>query len=450
MNIPLLQVAARVTAGLGLAVVLLTGQQPLSEAAGSAPLGGPVLWLLAAGIGSGFLAGLLGIGGALVTVPAFYLALPALGVPFAFLPQAVVACSLLSMLPTTIAGIRCHVRNDSLDFAMVKVMAPRMAVGAVLGALVATTLRGPVLALTFAAQALYYGGRLLHGGARAGPASRVARVGLALPMWLTVPSISAFCACVGMGGGSMVVPYLMARGLSLHRAVATGSALNLCIALGGSAVFIALLALSPASLGAVCWPAGLAVGAVAVVAVPSGVALARRLATRRLGFLVGLINVAGALSLVAQVAAAPAWRSAPIEPPATASELETQWRQRALNALLVPLLDDSFPPHWAEPTIVTPCTNGSNVSLEGAPIPYRAPLGAGPLVIRWKLVDCWPLGFDAWGLDGGIEMTVVVGEERLLAQVRPRDLIAKTQAGRQHLSAPFQSELALGTPPSKP
>jgi hypothetical protein len=448
MHIPSLPVPAR--AGIGIALAILVVTAPPSGAPGPANLAEPMLWLLVGGIVSGFMAGLLGIGGALVTVPAFYMAFPGLGVPPDVLPQSVVASSLLSMLPTTLAGIRCHVRHDTLDRRLLRAMAPRMMVGASLGALLALMLRGPVLALTFAAQGLYYGSRLLCGGARGGPPGRLTRLAAALPPWLVVPSISGFCACVGMGGGSMVVPYLMAQGLSLHRALATASALNLCIALGGSIVFLAVVMLSPASGRFVCWPAALAVGVLAVVMVPWGVALARRLPTARLGVLVGLVNVAGALSLVVQVAGAPSSHATRGDVPDAAAEVEAQWQQRALNALLVPLLDDGSPVNWAVPLAVTPCPGSSRISVDGGPVPHGAPIGDGPIVLRWKLADCWPLGFSAWGLDGEIEMTVVVGTDRLLAEVRPLGLTARTLHARYPLTRPFRAVLWLQSPPRPP
>jgi hypothetical protein len=265
----------------------------------------------------------------------------------------------------------------------------------------------------------------------------------------------------------------MTRGLSLHHAVATASALNLFIAFGGSVVFAAVAIGAPAPGGPVCWPAALAVGVLAVVTVPWGVSLAQRLPSARLGFLVGMINIAGALSLVAQVAAGPATtparpgvkspspaaaqampaQAAKTTPAARASAarageaVETEWQRWALHALLVPLLDDDLPVNWAEPTTLTPCTEGSSVTVDGAQIRYGTPLAAGPFALRWKLVDCWPLGDDRWGLDGEVEMTIVVGADRILAQVRPQGLTARTRHGRQPLSLPFEARVWLQVPP---
>ena len=376
-----LALSPRAAIGLGIAALMIIG--PPTDAATPAAAW-PVLMLLAAGLLSGYLAGLLGIGGALVTVPVFYLALPHLGVAADALPQVVVASSLLAMVPTTIAAARAHARHGTLDAAWLRKMAPCMALGATIGALLALQLRGPVLALAFAGQALYYGGRLICGHARGGPPTRVARFSASLPTWLAGPPMAGFCACIGMGGGSMVMPFLMARGLPLHSAVATASALNLCIAFGGSFAFATVVVASPASASAAfdCWPVALAIGVLAVVAVPCGVASAQRLPASRLGFLVGVVNIVGAMSLIGHVIAAPA--ATPSRPaglsapspvatdrrPATHSAVvQADWQRLALHALLVPLLDDDEPMAWAVPNDMTPCHDRSNVTVNGLPTP---------------------------------------------------------------------------------
>ena len=63
----------------------------------------------------------------------------------------------------------------------------------------------------------------------------------------------------------------------------------------------------------------------------------------------------------------------------------------ALNALLVPLLDDDVPPCWADPAIAKSCT-ALRVTVDGvAPVPHAA-VPAVPFVVRWQLDQCAPLG----------------------------------------------------------
>jgi uncharacterized membrane protein YfcA len=272
--------------------------------AGSAP--DAFGWLLLGGLASGLLSGMLGIGGALVTVPVLYLALPQLGVDAASLPHVVVSSALLAMVPTTLAGTWAHRRAGSLDAAWLARLAPGMAAGAVAGALLATQLLGPALALAFATQAMFYGCRLIlrrdDATAADRPAGTFVRIARALPPWLAGPVMAAFCACVGMGGATLVNPYLHSQGLALRTSVGTGSTLNLCIALGGCIALLAAADAAPDLIVSPSWTAATLLGGVAMVAAPVGVALARRLALTHLSRAIGAINVAAALTLCAQVA----------------------------------------------------------------------------------------------------------------------------------------------------
>jgi uncharacterized membrane protein YfcA len=257
--------------------------------------------VLVGGVVSGLLAGLLGIGGALVTVPMLWFALPRLGVGDATLPHAVVASSLVAMLPTGLAAAWANHRLAQIDAAWLGRMAPVMLLGAAAGALAASHLRGTALILAFAAQSLYYGSRMLvfGNGVSPGRATAVgpfARASARLPYPVAGTGMAGFCACVGMGGGSMVVPYLLSRGLPLRQTVATGGALNLFIAAGG------IVGVLGSGAGDVrpAWGAALLLGAVAAVAAPVGTRLASRLPVPRLALGVGLVNVAGAAALLGQ------------------------------------------------------------------------------------------------------------------------------------------------------
>lgn len=261
--------------------------------------------LLLGGLVSGFLAGLLGIGGALVSVPVLYAALPGLGVPADQVPTTAVATALVAMVPTTIvAAWRQHGRGV-LDITTLGRMAAPMAAGAVIGALLASQMRGPVLALMFAVQALCYGGRLVaqRSGDVAPQAGRVSRIVGRAPRWMAGPALAAFCACVGMGGGSLVTPYVQQRfGLPFRHAVATASALNLAIALGGSLAFAVMANTTTAGASSAHLPAAMLLAGGAVAAVSLGVATAHRLPTCIFRRAVGVINLVAAATLILQVA----------------------------------------------------------------------------------------------------------------------------------------------------
>jgi uncharacterized membrane protein YfcA len=263
-----------------------------------------LLLLLAGGLLSGLLAGLLGIGGALITLPVMYVALPGLGVDPALVPATAVSTALIAMLPTTLLAARQQYLRGVIEPGWLRRLAGPMAVGAAGGACLTAVLNGPLLALLFAAQTCCYGWRLLRASAGAGGAEGIsARTGALsrrlarLPPWLAAPAMAGFCACVGMGGGSMVAPYLQRQGVAFRHSVATAGALNLCIALGGSMAFAGL---GVASHVAPCWRAASLLGAGAALAVPLGVAIAHRVATSTLQRLIGVVSLVSACSLLGQ------------------------------------------------------------------------------------------------------------------------------------------------------
>ena len=293
-----------------LAMALLLGgdagtgrAQALPVFSAAEPLAASLLLLCGGGMLSGLLAGLLGIGGALVTIPLLYLALPALGIAAAQVPATAVATALMAMVPITLMAAWQQQRHGAIETGWLRRMAGPMTVGAACGALLAAALNGPVLALLFALQSCWYGARLLldRCGVDSGADERSVWQRLArLPLWLAAPPMAAFCACVGMGGGSIVTPFLLRQRVPFRHAVATAGALNLCIALAGSLAFA--LSNVSASGAAACLPAAVVLAAGAIVSVPFGVSLAHRLPSVVLQRLIGAVNVVSAGSLLVQVA----------------------------------------------------------------------------------------------------------------------------------------------------
>jgi uncharacterized membrane protein YfcA len=260
-----------------------------------------LLWV--GGMLSGLLAGLLGIGGALVTIPVLHLALPALGIDAALLPATAVATALMAMVPMTLMAAWRQHRHGTIATGWLRRMAGPMACGATCGALLAGALNGPVLALLFALQSCWYGARLLldrcgvDASADGGSVwQRFAR----LPPWLAAPPMAAFCACVGMGGGSIVTPFLLRQRVPFRHAAATAGALNLCIALAGSLAFA--LSGASGSGASASLPAAVLLAGGAMVSVAFGVSLAQRASAVVLQRLIGVVNIVSAASLLFQVA----------------------------------------------------------------------------------------------------------------------------------------------------
>ena len=130
--------------------------------------------LLLAGLVGGFLAGLLGIGGGFVVVPALFLLLLVLGIGPEIVPKVAVATSLAAMVPTALSATFAQYRRGALDSTWVWRLVPGAAVGAAIGSQIAAMLSGPWVAVIFAVDSGYFALKML----RDRPLSPTARAAL--------------------------------------------------------------------------------------------------------------------------------------------------------------------------------------------------------------------------------------------------------------------------------
>lgn len=254
-----------------------------------------LLQLLLTGVFAGLLAGLLGIGGGLVTVPALTWILLATGTPIDEAVAMAVATSLGAMLLTSASAIWFHDRRGGVDWTCVARLAPAVGLGALAGAWLATQLSGPALARIFAVAATIIGARMIL--AQHPDPGDSARAPFPRLWYFAGPTIGAVSAMIGIGGGSFNVPYLVNNGYAMVRAVAIASACGWPIALGGVAGFAVLgwnEEIRAWSLGYLYGPGCLLIGLAGAISAPFGVALAHRLPARALRRLFGiaLIGVA--------------------------------------------------------------------------------------------------------------------------------------------------------------
>jgi uncharacterized membrane protein YfcA len=254
---------------------------PVSAQLGAQPLE-PLAALAFAAVGAcaGLLAGLLGIGGGAVIVPALLVLLPAVGADSAWTPHQAVATSLATVVAAGSASALSHHRRGAVRWRLFRQLVPGILIGAAGGALLAGLLPSLWLKRLFALFLLVSGARLLLAGAARlggrpfpGHAARLAAGG----------GIGALSAVLGIGGGIMLVPYLAHHGLPLRNAVATSSACGVPLALAGTLAFVVSGWQHPDlpaySIGFVLWPAALAIAAAAVPMATVGARLAHRLPT---------------------------------------------------------------------------------------------------------------------------------------------------------------------------
>ena len=239
-----------------------------------------LLAYLAIGALSGVMAGLFGVGGGAIMVPALMLLFGALGgVGGDWLAHLAVGTSLATIIGTGAASTLAHHRHRGVRWDIVWPLAPGIVIGALAGAALAGWIPSLWLQRIFAVFLTYVGIRLLVAPATSITASHPlpGRVGLT-----TVGGgIGLLSSLVGIGGGTLTVPFLSRHGLGMRQAVATSAACGLPIAVAGALGFMLVgwgrPGLPAFSTGFVYWPAVAAMLVASMPIAPLGARLAHTL-----------------------------------------------------------------------------------------------------------------------------------------------------------------------------
>jgi len=242
-----------------------------------------LIFIVFVGATAGFTAGLLGLGGGLVMVPALAYVFDK---QFSGAPvmHMAVATSLAAIVPTAAASTWAHHRRGAVLWGDVTRLGPAIAVGVAAGVSIAGQLTTPMLIRGFAIYALVVAlqvGFELRPVARPGadmqPLPRVDPAGIA---------IGLLSAMIGIGGGTLTTPYLLWRRRPIRNTVATSAACGLPIAAVGCAGYIIAgwngSGLPPWSSGYVYWPALLALIIATTATAPLGARYAHRLPEKAL------------------------------------------------------------------------------------------------------------------------------------------------------------------------
>jgi uncharacterized membrane protein YfcA len=252
----------------------------------------PLIGVLAAtGLLAGFVAGLLGVGGGIVTVPVLEYSLRFAGVPDDYRLHVAVATSLAAIIPTAISSTRAHHARGAVDWDLAKRWSPPLLAAAFGGSLLASHAPLSALAALFGGVALLIAVKMLLPLDHWRLADRVPR---GLPGAGVAGLIGGVSAMMGIGGGTLAVPTLTLCGYPIHRAVGTAAFFGLLISVPGTAGY--LLAKPDAGLpwltiGFVSL-AGLAlIGPGAMLTATLGARVAHGLSRRRLAQAFGLFLV---------------------------------------------------------------------------------------------------------------------------------------------------------------
>ena len=172
---------------------------------------------------------MLGVGGGLIIVPALAFSFSLLGFNNDLIMPLALATSLATIIITSISSIQAHQKKQAILWPLFKKLSPTILVGAFLGGLIATYLPSDGLRIFFASYAILVAVQLYMGkqpaeGDNKYPTTSTTIAGIA---------IGSISSLVGIGGGSMTVPYLLWNGTHIRNAVATSSAIGLPIAIAG-------------------------------------------------------------------------------------------------------------------------------------------------------------------------------------------------------------------------
>jgi uncharacterized protein len=251
--------------------------------------------LLVLGSITGFLAGLLGIGGGMLMVPFVTLLLSSKAVLPQYVVKMAVATSLATILFTSISSVRAHHQRGAVRWDVARLLAPGIVLGSLLGAQIAKALPSQVLALLFA---LFISSSATRTFLKKAPKPTRQLPGTA-GMLGAGGVIGTLAALVGAGGAFVSVPFMTSRNVPIHNAVATSAALGMPIALGGTVGYVyagwSLPDMPAGTLGFIYLPALLIIAAASVLTAPLGARAAHRLNVEQLqrAFAVLLYALAG-------------------------------------------------------------------------------------------------------------------------------------------------------------
>ncbi len=241
-------------------------------------------WLLylATGAFAGVLAGLLGIGGGLVIVPLLTFVFTAQQVPETYILHLALGTSLASIVFTSVSSFRAHHARGAVNWHVVRTIAAGILTGTFFGAWVAAQLSSPFLSVFFVCFVYYVAVQMLL-NIRPTPSRTLPGFGGMFGAGNVIGGVSSM---VGIGGGSLSVPFLTWCNVPMHHAVGTSAAIGFPIAVAGTVGYalngLAVPALPPGTFGFIHLHALIGISLASVCTAPLGVRLAHSLPVAKL------------------------------------------------------------------------------------------------------------------------------------------------------------------------
>jgi uncharacterized membrane protein YfcA len=249
-----------------------------------------ILELAVLGLATGFLAGLLGIGGGMVMVPFITLIMAGRGVSPDLAVKMAIATSMATIIFTSISSVRAHHKRGAVRWDIVRRLAPGIVIGSIIGSLgVFSLLKGSYLAIFFglfvgfSATQMFLDKKPKPTRQMPGTAGQLAAGGF----------IGFLSGLVGAGGGFISVPFMAWCNVAIHNAVATSAALGFPIAVANVAGYVisgqSVVGLPPASFGYIWLPALAVIATTSFFMAPLGAKAAHSLPVGKLKRIFGSI-----------------------------------------------------------------------------------------------------------------------------------------------------------------
>jgi uncharacterized membrane protein YfcA len=246
-----------------------------------------ILILLGMGAIAGMLAGLLGVGGGIVVVPVLIIVFEHQGVSAEVLMHVALGTSLATIVVTSISSIRTHQQHHAILWQVFFKITPGIVLGALLGAIIAKYVSGDMLRIIFGIFLIVVAAQMIL--------NRMPKPHRQLPqrlgMFVIGIAIGSVSSLMGVGGGTMSVPFLTWCNVTMQNAVATSSAIGFPIALAGVTGFIVagwgVAHLPMLSIGYVNVPAFVSIAVASIVFAPVGARITHRISAHRLKMFFG-------------------------------------------------------------------------------------------------------------------------------------------------------------------
>ncbi|MGS0679534.1 sulfite exporter TauE/SafE family protein [Shewanella sp. 125m-7] len=246
----------------------------------------------------GFMAGLLGIGGGLIAVPALLHILPQVGITSEKLPHVAIATSLAAIILTSLSSARAHHKRGNIPWSLFRSMLPGFVLGALCSGFISEMIAAKYLQQIFAVFVILMAAQMAF------PFKAESNRTMPAPMnlFFAATAIAIIAALMGIGGGVLLVPFLTWCGLQMRFAVGFSAATGLLIALFGSIGYTlagwGAVGLPAWTLGYIYLPALIGIVSTSMLMAPVGARAASNLPTAKLKKIFAILLALVGLKLV--------------------------------------------------------------------------------------------------------------------------------------------------------